>query len=216
MKRRAWLGGRYIPWFYPADGPLFVAGRPGSGSAPTLCYTPRMSTRSSERTYGRSRAWLHWAIAAAVLVMIATGVMMARTLDDTMRLDLYRVHLALGWTVVALSLWRLVLRVRRPVPVPAGLAPWNQRLVSGVHWAVAVSPLLLAVSGMATMLQNDLTPLIQAGEAPPATLPVDQARTGHQVGAYLFSALLVVHVAGIVRHQLRFGAALAPMRPSAR
>jgi cytochrome b561 len=175
-----------------------------------------MPTLRSERSYGRSRAWLHWAIAAAILVMIPTGIVMARTLDDALRLDLYRVHLALGWTVVALSLWRLVLRVRRPVPAPAGLAPWNLRLLNGVHWAVAVFPLLLALSGMGTMLQNDLTPLIQAGEAPPATLPVDQARAGHQLGAYLFSALLVVHVAGIVRHQLRFGRALAPMRPVGR
>jgi cytochrome b561 len=175
-----------------------------------------MPPHSTERSYGRSRAWLHWAIAAAILVMIPTGIVMARTLDDALRLDLYRVHLVLGWTVVALTLWRLVLRVRRPVPAPAGLAPWNLRLLSGVHWAVAVFPLLLAVSGMGTMLQNDLTPLIQAGEAPPATLAVEQARVGHQVGAYLFGALLVVHVAGIVRHHVRFGASLAPMRPVGR
>jgi hypothetical protein len=31
--------------------------------------------------------------------------------------------------------------------------------------------------------------------------------------AYLFMALLLVHVAGIVRHQIRHGDAIAPMRP---
>ena len=175
-----------------------------------------MKAAGIERAYGPARAWLHWLIAALVVAMIATGVVMARTLDDALRLDLYRVHLGLGWTVVALSAWRLVLRVRRPVAAPAGLKTWNRTLLRGVHWAIAAFPLLLALSGMATMLQNDLLPLIQAGEAPPAALPEDQARAGHQLGAYLFSALLVVHVAGIARHQVRFGGALAPMRPLGR
>jgi cytochrome b561 len=97
------------------------------------------------------------------------------------------------------------------VPAPAELAPWNRRLLHVVHWTVAVFPLLLAVSGVGAIVQNDLVPVLQAGEAPPATLDVATARTGHQIGAYLFTALLVVHVAGIVRHQVRFGGALAPM-----
>jgi len=36
---------------------------------------------------------------------------------------------------------------------------------------------------MGTMLQNDLAALLQAGEAPPATLSVDQARVRHQLEA---------------------------------
>jgi len=175
-----------------------------------------MPHNATTRSYGTLRPWLHWIIALLVVAMIPTGLMMARTLDDAVRLDLYRVHLAIGWLVVALTAWRLVLRVRQPVPAPAGLAAWNRRLLHTVHWAIAVFPLLLAVSGTATMLQNDLGPLLMAGEAPPPTLDVEQARLGHQVGAYLFGVLLVVHVAGIVRHQQRRGDALAPMRPGRR
>jgi len=175
-----------------------------------------MPTASTARSYGTLRPWLHWIIALLILAMIPTGLVMARTLDDALRLDLYRAHLAIGWLLVALTAWRLVLRVRRPVPAPAGLAAWNRRLLHTVHWAIAVFPLLLAVSGMGTMLQNDLGPLLTAGEAPPARLDVEQAQIGHRVGAYLFGALLIVHVAGIVRHQLRRGDALAPMRPGRR
>ena len=53
---------------------------------------------------------------------------------------------------------------------------------------------------LGAILQNDLLPVLQAETAPPATLDVTTARTSHQIGAYLFSALLVVRVAGIVRH----------------
>jgi cytochrome b561 len=172
-----------------------------------------MPPSPTPRSYGAVRIWLHWGIVLVILAMIPTGVIMARTADDALRLDLYLVHLLLGWLVVALSVWRLVLRRRRPVDPPAGLARWNRALASGVHWTVAAFPLLLAVSGVGVIVQNDLGPLLQAGEAPPATLAVDQARIGHQVGAYLFVALLVVHVVGIVRHHARFGGAMAPMRP---
>lgn len=143
--------------------------------------------------------------------MIPTGLVMADTLDDGLRLTLYRVHLLVGWLVVALAIWRVVLRFRQRVAVPSEPAPWNRRTLHVVHWAVAVFPLLLAVSVVGAIVQNDLLPVLQAGEAPPATLDATTARTGHQIGAYLFTALLVVHVAGIVRHQVRFGGALAPM-----
>ena len=170
-----------------------------------------MHATSPSRSYGRVRQWIHWIATVLILTLIPTGLVMARTLDDGLRLTLYQVHLAVGWIVVALAVWRIVLRVRERIPAPAELAPWNRRLLHGVHWAVAVFPLLLATSGFGAIVQNDLLPVLQAGTAPRATLDVVTARTGHQIGAYLFSALLVVHVAGIVRHQMRFGGALAPM-----
>ncbi|MFN2323567.1 MAG: cytochrome b/b6 domain-containing protein [Trueperaceae bacterium] len=162
-------------------------------------------------SFSRARQSLHWAITALILAMIPIGLIMARTLDDGLRLGLYQAHLVIGWTVVALVIARLVLKARRKVPPPPGLAPWNLRLHGTVQWTVAVFPLLLAVSGMGAILQNDLTPLLQAGVAPPATLDVTQARDGHMVGAYLFTALLVVHVAGVVRYQTTRGNVLARM-----
>jgi cytochrome b561 len=161
--------------------------------------------------FPRVRQGLHWAITVLILTMIPTGVIMARTLDDGVRLGLYQTHLVVGWTVVALSVARLVLKTRRPVAPPPGLARWNLRLHRAVQWTVAVFPLLLAVSGMGAMLQNDLPTLLQAGEAPPATLAVTQARDGHAVGAYAFVALLLVHVAGVVRYQVSRGDVLARM-----
>ena len=161
--------------------------------------------------YPRGRQTLHWVLSALILAMIPIGLIMARTLDDGLRLGLYQAHLLLGWTVVALSIVRLVLKVRQKVPLPPGLAPWNRWLHDGVQWTVAALPLLLALSGMGAILQNDLTPLLRAGEAPPATLAVTQARDGHMVGAYAFTALLVAHVAGVVRYQTTRGNVLARM-----
>ena len=161
--------------------------------------------------FPRARQTLHWVLTVLIVAMIPIGLIMARTLDDGVRLGLYQTHLLLGWTVVALSVVRLVLKARRKVALPPGLAPWNRWLHDGVQWTVAVLPLLLALSGMGAILQNDLTPLLRAGEAPPATLAVTQARDGHMVGAYAFTVLLVMHVAGVVRYQMTRGNVLARM-----
>ncbi len=62
-----------------------------------------MPPSSAPRSYGTLRPWLHWTIALLILAMIPTGLIMARTLDDALSLDLYRVHLGIGWLVVALT-----------------------------------------------------------------------------------------------------------------
>jgi cytochrome b561 len=161
--------------------------------------------------YSLAQQRLHWLSAVLILSMIPTGTIMARTLDDGLRLALYQVHLLVGWSIVALMVARLVLRFRRRVGPPPGLPLWNRRLLVGVHWAVAFFPLALALSGMAAVLQNDLGPLLQAGIAPPATLDAAQARDAHQIGSYAFLALLVVHVAGVLRYQATRGDALGRM-----
>jgi cytochrome b561 len=161
--------------------------------------------------YPRSRILLHWVSAALIVLMIPIGWIMARTLDDGLRLTLYQVHLLGGWAIVALMVTRVVLRVRRPVPAPAGLAPWNRALYRGVHWAVTLVPLALAASGTLAILQNDIGPMLQSQTPPPATLDVVQARDAHEVGAYLFVALLVVHVAGVLRYQATRGDVLRRM-----
>ena len=161
--------------------------------------------------YPRSRQVLHWVSAALILLMIPTGLIMARTLDDGLRLTLYQAHLLGGWAIVALMLTRVVLRFRRPVSAPSGLAPWNRALYLGVHWTVTLFPLALAASGTFAILQNDIGPMLQAGSPPPATLDVAQARDAHETGAYLFMALLVVHVAGVLRYQATRGDVLRRM-----
>ena len=161
--------------------------------------------------YSRLRQALHWGSAAAILAMYPTGFLMARTIDEAQRLTLYQVHMLMGWLIVALMLTRLVLRVRRPMAPPAGLAAWNRRLHTTVHWLATVLPFVLAASGLGVLLQNDLFAALQTLTPPPETLDVAQARDAHAIGAYVYMALLAVHVAGVVRYQMTKGDVLARM-----
>jgi cytochrome b561 len=177
----------------------------------TMRVPPPRPAIAPETSYGRLRVALHWIGAAAILTLMPTGYLMARAVDDAQRLSLYGVHMLVGWLVLAIMLVRLVLRFRRPVAPPAGLPDWNRRLHQGVHLGATVLPLLLALSGVGIIVQNDLTPLLSAGEAPPADLAVTQARDAHAVSAYVYLALLAVHVAGVVRYQMTKGDVLSRM-----
>lgn len=168
-------------------------------------------TKASPTAYPRARQILHWSSALLILTMPASGTIMARTADDGLRLSLYQGHVLVGWAIVVLMLVRIFLRIRQPIAQPPGLAPWNRALLGGVHWAITLVPLALALSGSAAILQNDIGPLLQAGTPPPASLAVTQARDAHQLGAYALLALLGVHVAGVVRFQLTRGDALGRM-----
>ena len=161
--------------------------------------------------YSRLRQGLHWGSAAGILAMYPTGFLMARKIDDAQRLTLYQVHVLTGWLIVALMLTRLVLRVRRPIAPPPGLALWNRRLHTTVHWLATVLPFALALSGVGALLQNDLFAALQSLTPPPETLDVVQSRDAHMIGAYVYLALLAVHVAGVVRYQTTKGDVLGRM-----
>lgn len=133
-----------------------------------------MRPDATARTSPRTRQWLPWALVASIASLIPTGLVMADTLDDGLRLARYQVRVRVGWTV-------------------------------------AVFALLLTVGGFGAILQSDRPPVLQADEASPAILDVATVRLGHQVGAYLFIALLLVHVSGSERHHARFGGAFGPM-----
>ena len=171
----------------------------------------RAAPTPRDGAYSRLRQTLHWGSAAAIVAMYPTGFLMARTIDDAQRLTLYQVHMLLGWLIVALMLVRLVLRVRRPMAPPAGLASWNRRLHTSVHWLASVFPFVLAASGLGVLVQNDLFAALQTLTPPPATLDVAQARDAHMIGAYAYLALLAVHVAGVVRYQMTKGDVLGRM-----
>jgi cytochrome b561 len=186
------------------DGPLEVP----------VTTTRLSSTRPApdvRTSYGRLRVALHWIGAAAILALMPTGYLMARAVDDAQRLMLYGVHMLVGWAVVAVMVARLVLRFRRPVAPPSGLPAWNRRLHTSVHLLATIVPLLLALSGIGIIVQNDLTPALQAGVAPPAELEVTQARDAHAIGAYVYLVILAIHVAGVVRYQATKGDVLSRM-----
>ena len=148
--------------------------------------------------------WLHWLMAAALVVMVLFGLIMAGLPrgDDTKQWMLY-VHLGLGLMVLVAAIWRLRLRQTRPVPpLPEPYRPWERWLVGFVHGGFYALMLLMPLAGLSVWL---LDPFLGgpglAGQSLAFTELAARIYTVHYLGAWLLIVLVVVHLAGALRGQ---------------
>lgn len=160
--------------------------------------------------YPRPMRWLHWIRAALILGLIALGWLMT-TLPDTTAAKfewMYPVHKEFGVLAFVVGMTALVWRARSRVPAhPAGLARWEVRLSSVVHYAMLTLAIVVPLMGYAmssSFTQSDGVPFF--GLALPEVLPKNDAAFAvfawaHRTLAYLLLALIAVHVAGVLKHR---------------
>lgn len=102
--------------------------------------------------YSRVAMALHWLIALCVIAMVPMGVWMSGAINDPdSQQTAYRVfqlHKSIGFTILALTLARLVWRLTHPVPpFPSGMKGWEKFTARAVHAAFYAILLLMPLSG---------------------------------------------------------------------
>ncbi len=152
---------------------------------------------------------LHWIMAALIVwnlaSMMLTPQAWARTLLPT--------HMAVGLTVLLLSLVRLLWRLtHRWPPLPATIPLWERRLARGSHALFYVLMLAVPLSGWLMVSASSGRAVNWFGVASIPPLPVASSRYAvaafyemHEIGATLMAGLLLLHVAGALRHSLPDG-----------
>jgi cytochrome b561 len=169
------------------------------------------SARSPER-YGAVAALLHWALAALLVFQITLGAWMTALPLGLQKYQLFQLHKSLGISILLLSLIRLGWRLaNRPPPFDRSLRPWERALAHGVHWALYVFMIGAPLLGWATVSAAPgpaPTRFFGLFSLPP--LPVvagagkawqDTLGDAHGVLAWTGAALIVLHVAGALKHQ---------------
>lgn len=155
--------------------------------------------------YSWGAIWLHWSIAALVLVNLTLGLFHESLLDGIKWV--IPIHKAIGITVLALTLARIAWRLmHRPPPLSVEMVAWERTAAKVVHWSFYVLLLALPVSGW--MLSSNparLRPMSWFGLFPIPPLPISgaAANLGHEahgVLGYLMAALVAVHIAAALRH----------------
>ena len=103
---------------------------------------PAWSSRASPVSYSASAKLMHWFVAAAVIVLLATGPVMKRLVPEgSLRDNLYNFHEALGALVLIVMVVRLGRRIAFGVPAPdSSMPPVEQR---ASLWAQYVLYILL-------------------------------------------------------------------------
>jgi cytochrome b561 len=155
--------------------------------------------------------WLHWLRAAVVIGNLAVGLVMVNLPDDLpAKFDvLYPNHKQFGLLALLLALTQLLLRTRGRVPeLPTSLAAWERSMSKFAHRAMYVLLIVVPLMGYSmssTFTQSDGVPFFFFGQLP-ELLPKNDRwfevfQLLHRILAYALLALLVLHVAGALKHR---------------
>jgi cytochrome b561/polyisoprenoid-binding protein YceI len=175
---------------------------------------------------------LHWLIALAIVAQISLAWRFKGDHSPT-GFALTQLHKSIGVTILLLSVLRLGWRlVNPPPPEPAGLAGWEKLASHIVHWAFYVIMIGMPLTGwIMVSASKTLIPTVLFGVVPWPDIPgmaglapaAKQAwhsigENGHGLLAYGAYGLVVLHVAGALKHQFfdRNAPILARMAPGAK
>lgn len=151
---------------------------------------------------------LHWLTALLVLGMLGVGLWMVGLPISLTKLYVYAWHKWIGLTVLVLTVLRLVWRTYSPPPLlPGTVTTWERRLAPWGHAALLVLLLAMPVSGWLMSSAGgvsvrwfgmiDLPDLV-----PRDPLAFTMLRTLHHWLAWTLIAVLALHVAAVVHHDL--------------
>jgi cytochrome b561 len=164
-----------------------------------------MALKSSPHRYGAVPIAIHWLSAAAILVMLGTGLTAANTTDPTALAGILAVHVSVGIAVLILTLLRIGwwLAVDRRPADKEGLPGWQATLSHIVHYGLYGVVVLMLASGVALALLSGVIPRLFNGSL--AVLPDFTEYPpffAHNIASRLLIGLVAVHVGAALYHQL--------------
>lgn len=168
-----------------------------------------LTTTVSAR-YSRGAIALHWLIAVLIVLNIAAA-WISEGMSKADRATVMGNHKAIGITVLALTLLRIVWRLlHRPPPLLDSLMAWEAALSRVVHAGFYFLMLAIPLTGWAmssAFSKGAGVSLFGLGTVPALPVGYDKPTAGlfaelHTVLAYGMIALIALHVAGALKHQV--------------
>ena len=155
--------------------------------------------------YSKRMVIVHWLTLALLIAAWFLGEDLAEATDESKAtLAGYMLHMAVGGTVLLLTLYRLYFRSKDGIPAPLGDTPMD-KLAKGVHYLLYTVLFVLPVSGVVILLTSKAGSALLAFDV--NMLPKEHGYRGvfaHEVHEQLVNvliALVVVHVLGAIKHQ---------------
>lgn len=165
---------------------------------------------NTKTDWGWPAKTLHWLGAILILLLLGHGWWMTHLAARPDRLAHYAGHAGLGYDLLALLILRLLWRWIHMVPaLPAELAPWERLSAKAGHFGLYLLMFASTLTGWAlagtfrTPLDKDAFGL----PVPSIVISADRAvhhfyEDWHRWLSYALAVLVVIHVAGALRHHL--------------
>jgi cytochrome b561 len=163
--------------------------------------------RNTQTAWGPVARALHWTVACAVIFSVGFGWWMTHLAERAGRLSLYQFHSSIGYGVLLLLVLRLGWRLLDPAPpMPADTLRWERIAARTGHALLYLDSLAVIISGW--LLTGTMRRPIEASLLGLVNVPVpalgremhELLEETHEVLSYLLLALILVHVAGALRH----------------
>ncbi|BEU95980.1 cytochrome b [Acidovorax sp. DW039] len=169
-------------------------------------------TRQRPARYSGIAMLLHWVLGLGLIAIFALGVYMADLPFSPQRLKLYNWHKWAGVTILALSLLRLIWRItHRPPALPRAMEEampaWQKMAHHATHHLLYVLffavPLIGWAYSSAAGFPIVFLGLWQLPDFVPVSKELAEAiKPWHQISAFAMAALVVLHVAAALKHQI--------------
>jgi len=156
--------------------------------------------------YPASSKWLHWLVAASVLLTAPVAIVMHRVGEGPLADTLYNLHKSLGILILILMALRLINRIVAGAPAPApGLEPHERIISTAVHGLLYVLLIAMAVVGyVANSAYGATTPFFGLFTLPKIVADNEalatQLFTVHRWTGWLVIGLVLAHIGGAMMH----------------
>lgn len=166
-------------------------------------------TRGGRDRYSTVAIVLHWVIALLIISNLILAEV-AEGLRGAERGSLMGPHMAIGITVLALSIAMIVWRITHAAPpLPDSLKPWERILSRTVHALFYLLIVAVPLAGWLLVSSHDGADGVDYfGLFRVPALPVGASERGHEIaelvhknlgGAFIY--LIALHVLGALKHQ---------------
>lgn len=156
--------------------------------------------------YSPGQQVLHWLTVCLMLAILPVAWVVGSLKEDTPRFDIYLdIHKALGLSILALTLVRVLWRLAEPPPAhPSSMARWSRTLAHAVAVGLLVMMILMPVTGYlwTNGHGHDVAPFgfrfprfgwNNRGLG-------DVAKSLHVYGQWVIYGLIALHLAGVSFH----------------
>jgi cytochrome b561 len=160
--------------------------------------------------YTRTAIVLHWLIALLIVCGFCVGLTMTGLKFSPLKLSLYSYHKWIGVTVFTLAVLRVLWRfARTPPPLPESVPAWQRSAAAALHVLLYLFILVIPVTGWLYSSAAGV-PTVPFGISA-LQLPdllernkelADSLRFLHMTLNYSLAALVTLHVAAALKHQL--------------
>lgn len=162
--------------------------------------------------YTRTAMLLHWVLAVGLLGLLVFGWYMVGLPFSPSKLKFYNWHKWAGVTILVLSALRLLWRLtHRPPALPARMTAtmprWQHMAHHGVHHLLYVLFFAVPLLGWAYSSAAGF-PIVWFGIWPlpdfvaPSPELAEAIKPLHMIAAYTLAALIALHIAAALKHQL--------------